>query len=554
MSQNAKGNSRAGVSGVFRFIRHNTEGLEGSGPEGEVTFEDLWKGKPGEFEVKEPERVLQDLTVKNKILKRGLAAFGHRALIGHPGGPFTPTSVIDSPTINPFLAFILVADKTTPSHSGDARVEWDESDTSSNAVIPPGPAPHPVGEGRRGILLSDTTGPGLKRVSISYPTTDPYRKIEYIFFAQANPSGALETGDDELDNLPIKAVGLAQGVDCGNTEPNSRWGIRAVLGLAPTFQGISDRVYVHEGTGLTQYSGTTVLTVDGYIQSSQLDAYSGDLCFDGYVENEGLTGVIDQGDKWSSVDTGGPHEIGRVWALASPKTLAGIRIVAPAGTNKSFVPDSFKIRHLLDTANGGSPRPDVDADWTDTPGQNYLVGGEADTIFDNGVLGKEYVFSSPISGVVGVKLASLRANDPSRKVEIGEMYAFEEMSAVTFSSDTLRLATDGVPVYRTFNLRDTASTQNIQDLVDSINAAVRGYELEAVRSDFGFLWLRSTVAGDNSDLDLDSVANGSTANTKLGWSTAGKADTGTTQSVTKAQNDALTIIYRVEISGDLPQP
>jgi len=553
MSRNVKGNSRAGVGGVFRFIRHDVSDLEGSGPNGEVTFEDLWQDKAGELTPKDPDRIIQDLTVKNKILKRGLAAFSHRSLIGHASaGPYTPADIVDSPTINPFQAFILVADKTTPSHAGDARVQWSESDGASNAVIPPGPAPHPVGEGRRGILLSDTTGPGLKRVSIAYPTTDPYRKIEYIFFAQANPSGALETGDDEIDNFPIKAVGLAQDVDCGNGETNSRWGIRAVLGLAPTFQGISDRAYVHEGTGLTLYTGTTVLSSDGYVQSSQLDAYSGDLCFDGYAENEGLNGVIDQGNKWSSVDTAGPHEVGRVWA--TPKTLAGIRIVMPAGTNKLFAPDTFKVRHLLSTANGGSPRPDTDADWTDTPSMDFTGGSEGTEIFDNGALGKEYIFSSPISNVVGIKLTTLRAFDVTRKVEIAELYAFEEMTAVSFSSDTLRLATDGVPTFRTFNLRDTASTKSVQDLVDSINAAVRGYELEAVRSDFGFLWLRSTVAGDNSDLDLDSTVNGSTANNKLGWSTAGKTSVGTTQSVTKAQNDALTIIYRVEISGDLPQP
>ena len=77
MSQNAKGTSRAGIGGVFRFIRHDVSGLEGTGPGGEVTFDDLWEGEPGEWKAKEPDRVTQDLTVKNKILKRGLAAFGH---------------------------------------------------------------------------------------------------------------------------------------------------------------------------------------------------------------------------------------------------------------------------------------------------------------------------------------------------------------------------------------------------------------------------------------------------------------------------------------------
>jgi len=548
---------RAGLQGEFRFVRFDTSKIQGSGPGGEALFEDLWeRGAGGELRPKHPEAVLEDRTVKNKFLKRGISRLMHIALQGH-GGTYTPSDITDSPTVNCFQAFILCSDKTAGGYIGDAKVEWEESDGASNGVIPtggtgsgPGSAPHTAGEGRRGILLSDTTGPGLKRVSISYPTTDPYREIEYVFFAQANPSGALETGEDGIDNFPIMSIGLAEGVAAGAGESASRWGVRAILGLAPTLQGVSDRSYQHEGTGLTLYTGTTVLSTDGYVESSHRDGYSGDNCFDGDSTSQGITGLVDLGDKWASLDQPGPHEVGRVWS--STRDIAGIRIVVPAGTNKDLVPEQFLIRYLDPTANGGSPRPGTDADWVTVTGEDYSGGAEATEIFDGGVYGKEYVFGTPVT-CNGIKVSGITSFDSGRGAEIAELYAFEEMTAVTLSSDILRLQTDVIDGYSAYSLADRAATQDVQELADAINVAVRGYELEAVRSELGYLWIRSTVAGDNSQVDLDSVASGSSANVKLGFPTGGANDVGTTQPVTKGQNDALTIIYRLNMSGDLPQ-
>ena len=151
--------------------------------------------------------------------------------------------------------------------------------------------------------------------------------------------------------------------------------------------------------------------------------------------------------------------------------------------------------------------------------------------------------------------AGIRAVDNTRKVEIAEFLVYEEMDSVTINSglanNVLRLRTDGA-TWRNFTLNDIGPVILIDDIVTEINRQVRGYELQAVRSDFGYLWIRGTVAGGNSTVDVDSVANGSTANTPLGIATGGATKTGITQSVTKAYDDALTITYRVAISGDLP--
>jgi hypothetical protein len=384
----------------------------------------------------------------------------------------------------------------------------------------------------------------------------PNDELEYVLFAQDNPVGApFETGDSAIDNFPIMAIGMAEGVDCGDGEGGSIWGIRAVLGLAPTFQGICDRDYQHEGTGLTLYTGATVLTVDGYVESGHTDGYSGDNCFDGYVQQEGLDGYVELGDKWSSIDSGGPHHVGRVWALAEPKTIAGVRIVMPAGSLKASVPNRFKIRYLSASANGGNPRPAQDTDWTDVAGEDYTGTDQGDDIFEGGTYGKEYVFATPVTNCVGIKISVLTAVDNAHYVEVGELYIFDEMSAVTITAgvnDVLRLATDGAPTVSAYSIGDVAATQDVQDLADAINRQVYGWEMEAVRSEFGYLWFRSTVAGDNSLFDMDSEANGSTANTTLGFHAAATQLQGETETVTKGVTEALTIIYRIKIDSDVP--
>jgi hypothetical protein len=125
------------------------------------------------------------------------------------------------------------------------------------------------------------------------------------------------------------------------------------------------------------------------------------------------------------------------------------------------------------------------------------------------------------------------------------------MSAVTLSNHTLDLKIKTGDSYTTHALRDTAATQDVNDLCDALNYAVRGYQIEAVRSQFGYLWLRGTVAGDNSDLFLD-AEGGSDANTELGLPTGATQKTGITQPITKVYTDAITFIYRVNLSGNVP--
>ena len=138
-----------------------------------------------------------------------------------------------------------------------------------------------------------------------------------------------------------------------------------------------------------------------------------------------------------SNDTSGPHEIGRVWSAT--KNIAGIRIIVPSGMNKSFTPDKFKIRYLDPTANSNNPRPGTDGDWVDVSGQDYTSTSQAGNIFDGGKYGYEYVFSSTVS-CKGIKISSITAFSSTVGVQIAEFMSFEEMSAVTLSSDTLKIA------------------------------------------------------------------------------------------------------------------
>jgi hypothetical protein len=659
----------SGAGGVFHATKFDVRGLRGSGPDGSVVFEDLWEGEPGNWRPRYPDRVVQDMRFKNKFLKRALAYMLHTALNNHTSGPanFVHTDITVGPTDNPFGYFVVVADLGgTPA---DALVEWEEAD-GSNAKIPVRPGGGWTSpEGYRVVSLnSGTSGPGLHRISAQHLSGSPYRELEYVLFAGANGS-ALENGDDEIDNLPIKAVGLSAGPLVGNGEANSRWGVRAVVGLAPTFQGISDRVYLHEpATGaadLHKYLTTETILAngEGYVQSSnlaeaQIDSqiptnagndivaatkvitlpaaatgltttsgfdndvhrrkvlrianavnggnnrdytikrvisatqvevfeapaadetttaitgdvftvYTGDKMFDGRVANEGRVegdptdgdpdGTILLGEYWRSAAGPGPHTAGRVFPAAVGGTagVIGARITFPAGLNKDFCPKFFRLEYLAD-AGGGANQP-VDDSWTLCPGQDYGAVDQSDNIFNAGEKGYEYIFSSPVTGAIAFRMTAITSFGGDATA-VAVFHIFENLdntgTGVALSAgvdDKLELRTRFAN-FRSFLLGTIAATQDVQDFVDAINAQIRGYEMEAVRSDFGYLWLRATVAGDNADCIITD-AGGNNANTKLGLPTGGpQTNTGITQTITKAFDEALTLIYRLNISGDLPVP
>ena len=768
-----------GCGGQFRFIRVDCRAMQGSGPNGEPVFQDLFKGSPQEgWEPRYPERTREDVRIKNKFLKRGLAALMHRALEGHNNGPYTPSDITSNPTNNPFLALVMFADSPSgDGKDGDARVEFDESDGAFVTVLSANTS-NP-GEGRRGVLFSDTAGI-LKRISLAYVNTDPYGEAEFVFYAQPNSNvkgtasltfdtkanhpdaetftlddgfnpvvvfeidttgdgvtvgrqrvkadgattaddmrdaallainecdeplditattggtgvvtltndrgGALgnttiahtvtapgwgktdfssgsatgETGDKGMDSYPIKSIGLAHGVACGSGEADSELGIRAISGLAPTLQVEGAGVHwVHESLNyagaasplMERYlhppagNGVTTITNDGFVYSSEYaevqigsdiagDAgdsmnatsrvitlknanfkknlhirktlrisnsgtsannqdytlkrviaynqvevfeainttvtenfmttgdglytkYTGDKCFDGRNENLGRVevvategdapGTVIHGEQWISADDAGPHTIGRIFA--STKALIGCRICIPAGINKDFVPNRFKIEILDPAANGGNPRPGNDLDWVTM--LDYSGVDQATTLFDAGVYGLWYSFTE--TSAKGIRLTGTQAFSSTRHVKIAAFMACEDASSITFVNgvDKLRFATDGLPTWREYDLPNLTTTDQTV-LVDALNTLLRGYELEAVQSPFFFLWVRSTVAGDNSQLDLDSVVNGSTANTKLGLPSGATVKTGITQAVFKWPDEALSLIYRVNLTGDVP--
>jgi hypothetical protein len=776
-----KAHSGAGISGKFRFVAHNVAGLRGSGPDGAVTFDDLWARDPskngaGELRGLHPERVKFDVESNNKILKRGLAFILYRALSGHPTVG-TLSDITFDPTDRPFEAFFAMADEPIDGKLADKRVEWNESDGQFDAAVPVNKGN--AGTGLRATLVtSDEGGTDLKRTAVAYPTTSPYRELEYTLFMQAtsgilysngsvtvdsvnlpadgkimtlndgvNPAvtfefratgsvtpgnvlidtsgsptdatlrdriidavngeanrlninatnggaaivglthttggaigdqtivedflplgtwgkvnlsggSAAETGLRQIDNLPIKSVGLAAGVACGDGEVDSQIGVRSVIGLAPTVQGYSDRIYEHEGTGLHAYTGSDTVGVngDGYHQSGNeeetdrsiaadasfdgidatddsitmkngaftdadigraldvsgsasnnnrhtidtvvnrykvtvaenitvtegggftadvIDANGGEHCFDGDIESEVDTGLVAHGDKWRSVDGTGPHDIARAWATS--KAIHGIRVIHPAGIPKDNCLHTFKVQKLATVAQGNPSGPAAENDlepandnhWIDIGAEvDFTVSGQADNIFDGGERGYEFLFNVAHT-TRGIRITSAQAFDALKAVEIAEIHMFSERAAITFTDgvdDAMRFATDGVPsggspgpegTYKTFDMGDLTTTGDVsqndmQSVADWLNKQIRGFELEAIRSEFGFLWIRATVAGDNAQLDVDSLANGSTAMTKLGLGSAVIQRDGTTQTVLKLPGDAMTILYRVNLSGDLP--
>jgi hypothetical protein len=785
--------SVAGVSGKVQVIQHS----RASG----LSFEDLFERRDGKWVNKMASKTVVDREDRNKVLLRGLAYHLHALLSGHvSGGPYVPSQITSEPTKNPYAALYVMGDWDDSGGGGtnyiaDAKPDWDESNGTYNSNVPPNPGI--AGLGMRAVLHSDTVGPGLKRISIAYPTTAPYREIEYTYFAQANvpayatgsitfvggathadaetftisdgvnppltfeldsdssvtawdgdpannipivfagsetadqmrdlaidqvnrvmdymslnrysakhgagllitasaggtgvmslshqPGGEignttisvstspvfsgskvdftggsdannLEKTDDGIDNLPIKSVGLAAGVQCGDGEADAKTATRSVTGLAATVQGISDRVYQHEGTGLYSYSGSDNIGTNGagYHASSEqeeslrsiatnaadsVDSTSkrivmkngaftiadvgrgfkftsgtntgtktinkvvdkwtivvaetvstegsgftgdvvhpatGDKAFDGDVDSEGDTGVMDLGEKWRSVTGTGPHTLARVWATS--QSIRGVRIIGPAGVPKDYYPNTFKVQKLATTAQGNplgpatedALEPANDNHWIDVGAEvDFTSSGKGDEIFDGAEKGYEFLFNSNTT-TRGIRLTQMQAVTSTYDVQIAEFLIFGELAAITFSDgvdDGMRFATDGVPTgpgtpgtegtYRAFAMGDLTTsgdiTQNdVQDVADWLNKQLRGYGLEALRSDLGRLWIRSTVSGDKVQMDTDSLANGSTALTKLGLGTAVIQKTGRTEVIFKVPGDALTIIYRYNISGDLP--
>lgn len=788
----------AGMSGVFHFVKADTRGMKGSGPNGEVQFEDLFDITPKGIRPKDPSRVTDDINSRNKWLKRGISYVLHRTIADHGGGPYTPADITASPTTNPFDALVLVADKWnsqppsgSPNYKGDARVSWSESDGASNTIIPPPDNPttprSPAGQGRRGLDL-DTTSGIMKRVSSAWVTTAPYREAEYVVYCQpnsavkstgtitciaaslisdnewfelkdglthhanrrfefdksspgnftfgnyriplvgtetadqvrdliiaainaqtddellidavsggsglvnlthrtggyignvtapadgvsnagfivSNMSGGTgtERDDSEIDNLPIKGIGLAAGIEAGAGEASSLWGIRSVIGLAPTFQGKSDRTYYHEGKQMHLYIGGETVTgvgLDGYVhsdfvasstidtitpnagdnitsgvielfnavtdcaggqgftktahfrkrltitggnnngktftikkivgprkvtvwESTLLDeaaptgitsvviteAYDGMNAFDGRVENEGLVntdtsdddpkGTVQHGEQWKANTIGSAPEyawVGRVWP--SPKKVRGVRICVPPGCPKEAVPNRFLIQYL-DGAKGDEPAdyPIATGDWTTYTNGDFSSTDQGDELFEAGAYGVEYLFPDTLPWTKGVRIVGIRAIDTSTPPRIGAFMIFADLdpsgTGVQLTSgvdDRLDLATDGVPNYKQFNVGSVGPSQDMQDFVDAINAQVRGWQLEAVRSQFGFLWVRGTVAGNYSLTDIQNPSG--SCNVKLGLpSAAAEQRAGITQVVCKLPPDALTIVYRFSMSGDLP--
>jgi hypothetical protein len=305
------------------------------------------------------------------------------------------------------------------------------------------------------------------------------------------------------------------------------------------------------------------------LQVQLVRTYQGANAFDGHLANEGKTeapsnhsdprGTVVNGEKWVSQNLAGPHVIGRVWG-ASSKQVKRIRIIAPPGVSREYLPDEFQIQYLDPTKVGSPPgdlRPGDETHWTDIPAGegDYTSGGEAVDLYTAGQYGKEYVFTTATPACYGIRLKDIRSEDDTQRVELAQLMIGEEVGApegfpITFSNDRLKFSVDGGATDLYVDLPDVSSTSDMQDLVDAINQAVVGYGVEAVRSTFGFLWFRATVQGDNSTLRVyDYGKSGS-----LGLTSGGDVNrTGVTQFVRQLVKDALTIIYRFSMWGNRPQ-
>jgi hypothetical protein len=486
--------------------------------------------------------------------------------------------------------------------------------------------------------------------------------------------------DRAIDNFPIQSVGMSQERACGNGEASSKIGLRAVLGLAPTIQGICDEKWVHEkfdyttptsSEDLHEYTGVERFdtikgggSAAGFVQSAEdsevvlatftagvalvaatdqfelddaewlipdtlgfdsehmrlilrvtnsatgannrdyhirqimspqkvrsfesitaddddtttpalqvqlIRSYKGENAFDGHVENEGLTeaptnnsdprATVVHGQKWVSADSAGPHHVGRVFDSTlnpggTPKTIVKFRIVAPPGTNVENLPDEF-VAQVLD--GGGSPPGTLPDDLVPNDNNHWstvetYTGGEAIDIYQAGQYGKEYTITTPVAGY-GFRIASIRSQDDAQQVEVQELMLAEAVGApegfpVTLNTDRMKTSVDAGANDVFVDLPDVAATSDVQELVDSLNAAFVGREIEAVRSEYGYLWIRSTCQGDNSTLRVYNYGASGT----LGFTSGGDVNrTGLTQIVRKLVMDTLTLIYRFSLWGNRPK-
>src|SRR5512136_201126 len=79
-------NNTLGIEGRVRIIKHDVRGLSGSGPNGEMEFEDLWEvTNEGKLRSRYPERLVDDYMIKNKFTRRGLNYLMYTNLRGISG-------------------------------------------------------------------------------------------------------------------------------------------------------------------------------------------------------------------------------------------------------------------------------------------------------------------------------------------------------------------------------------------------------------------------------------------------------------------------------------
>ncbi len=409
-------------------------------------------------------------------------------------------------------------------------------------------------------------------------TQSPFISETGAFMSVANQDGVWNAatragGDKYLDDLAIKTIGLSEGVNAGHDESANRIGVRSIVGTGPTYIGVSDRVYQHEGSSLHRYAAGELLGTygDGYYVSETVPpdeetGYEGDKAFDGDVEAEAVDGAaVDLGGTYRS-KAGSNHILGRVWSSA--KDLTGYRLTFPLDTNRLYCPTDWQVWYLdKSLAPGGlaaNLEPANHSHWTQLMG--YTKTGQVTNIYDSGQYGYEYLLSGiPSGNCYGLKLYNMNAYGSSYAVYIAEFYLFTAMGTVTVTAnnnDRLMVATDDSgTVFKRFDIGSVTATNDVSNLLTAINRQVRGYGLEAVRSNHGFLWLRGTAAGQYSKIKIGQTTTPggtdySPANTPLGftarYTSTPVQKTGVTIPFVKGPCDPVAFIYRVNMSSDLP--
>jgi hypothetical protein len=388
-------------------------------------------------------------------------------------------------------------------------------------------------------------------------------------------SNAARAGNDKyLDDFPIKTIGLAEGVACGSGEASNRVGIRSNVGTGPTFFGVSDRVYQHETASTHRYiTGETLggVGTDGYFVNEGLPVdevvgYEGYKSFDGDVRGEASLGYVDLGGTYHSL-AGSNHTIARIWQTA--QDLVGYRLTFPLNTNRLYCPDSWQVWYLDKAKAPGGLSANLDpsnhAHWTQCP-TGGTQSGQVNNIFDAGQYGYGYTIAVPSGNCYGLKLYNANAyGGASYGIYVAEMYAWTNMGTVTITAnvnDRLEVAIDDAgSVWKRFDIGNVSATNSVTNLVNAINKKVRGYGLEAVRSNHGFLWFRATVAGQYSKCKIGQTTTPgnpdySPANVPLGFTAEHGAtptqQVGITIPFVKRICDAAAFIYRVNLSSDLP--